>query len=232
MMKKRLKGIPFLIVYFPLLLLLGACMSQRPIEAFATRVAVPTSAQQVLLPPAVPERRLLTLEFPPRIRAGDSDLVRLTMELDEQGNLTPTVISAGSSVQGEVINISNVFDTHNVLAEARLDMAGLDVRPAEMVSETLLPGQKVTFFWSVLPGEVGKFKGTVWFYLHFVPKAQGSESRLALFAQPIEIEATSFLGLKANPTRWLGFSGALLSSLLGFPFLEKILIGFWKRLRP
>jgi hypothetical protein len=230
-MNKKQKVIHFLYLCIPLALMLGACGSQRPIQALATRVAVPTSARQVHLPPAVPERRMLTLEFPPRIRAGDSDIVQLTMEVDEQGNLTPTVTSAGNSVEGEAVNIANVFETYYVLAEARLDMAGVDVRPAVMVSETLLPGQKVTFFWSVLPDEVGKFKGTVWFYLHFFPKAQGSESRLALFAQPIEIEATSFLGLKANPTRWLGFSGALLSSLLGFPFLEKILIGFWKRLR-
>ncbi len=40
--------------------------------------------------PAIPERRRLTLDYPPHIRAGDSDIVRLTLEVDEQGNLTPT----------------------------------------------------------------------------------------------------------------------------------------------
>jgi len=41
----------------------------------------------------IPERRRLTLEFPARIRAGDSDIVRLTLELDASGNITPNCCS-------------------------------------------------------------------------------------------------------------------------------------------
>jgi hypothetical protein len=40
---------------------------------------------QVTAQPAIPERRRLTVEFPPQIRAGDSDLVRLTLEVDDLG---------------------------------------------------------------------------------------------------------------------------------------------------
>src|SRR5215475_13076124 len=40
--------------------------------------------------PAIPERRELTLEYPPKIRAGDSDIVRLTLEVNEHGDITPT----------------------------------------------------------------------------------------------------------------------------------------------
>lgn len=210
---------------------LSAAAPQRPLDVLATRVAVATEAQQIQLPPAIPEMRMLTLEFPPKIRAGDSDVVRLILEVDESGNLTATVSVAGNSIRGQVVIIPNLYDTHNVLAEARLDMAGVDIRPPETVSETLLPGQKATFYWSVLPPDVGRFKGTVWFYLHFVPKTSGVESRQALSAQPIEIEATSFLGLRANPARWLGIAGTFLSTVLGFPFLETILKWLWKRLR-
>ena len=183
------------------------------------------------LPLALPETRLLTLDFPPRIRAGDSDVVKLTLEMDENGNLTPTVSQAGNVVKGAVVVVPNLFDTYNVLAEARLDMAGVDIRPGDTVSETLTPRQKITFYWSVLPADVGVYKGTVWFYLHFLPKNGGIESRQALSAQQIEIEATSFLGLRANPARWLGVTGTLVSSVLGLPFLETILKYLWKRLR-
>ncbi len=204
----------------------------RPVNALATRVAVPTQAQTVELPPAIPEMRMLTLEFPPKIRAGDADVVKLILAVDDNGNLTPTVSVEGNQVQGQVLSIPNLYDSHNILAEARLDMAGVDVRPPDTVSETLLPGQKVTFYWSVLPAEVGRFKGTVWFYLHFIPKGSGLESRQALSAQPIEIEATSFLGLRANPARWLGIAGTFISSVLGFPFLEAVIKWFLKRLKP
>src|SRR5688572_33487532 len=48
--------------------------------------AVPDSTPQ----PALLERRRLTLEFPPQMRAGDSDVVRLTLEVDDLGSITPT----------------------------------------------------------------------------------------------------------------------------------------------
>jgi len=203
-----------------------------PAAVFATQAVVPTAGPVIEMPPAIPEMRLLTLEFPPKIRAGDSDVVRLILEMDENGGLTPTVSSAGNVTRGETVIIPNLFDTHNVLAEARLDLAGVNVRPSETISETLLPRQKITFYWSINPGDVGNFKGTVWFYLHFIPKTSaGIESRQALSAQPIEIEATSFFGLGATPARWLGIVGTFIGSLLGFPFLESILKLLWKRLR-
>jgi hypothetical protein len=201
------------------------------VEAQPPPEASPTEMQANSLPPAIPEMRMLSLEYPAKIRAGDSDVVRLTLEVDENGNLTPTVSAEGNVSTGEVISIPNLYDTHNVFAEARLDMAGVDIRPSETISETLLPRQKVTFYWSVLPGDVGNYKGTVWFFLHFVPKSNGVESRQALSAQPIEIEATSFFGLRASLARWLGIGGTFISSLLGFPFLESIIKLLWKRLR-
>jgi hypothetical protein len=179
----------------------------------------------------VPETRLLTLEFPPAIRAGDSDVVRLTLAVDTQGNLTPTVSAAGDVIRGETVSIPNVYQTHNVLAEARLDMAGMDVRPADTVGEPLLPGQSATFFWSVRPAEVGNYRGTVWLFLHFVPKDGGQESRQPLSAQPIEIEATSLFGIPAGTARWLGVAGTFLSSVLGLPFLEQALRWLLKRVR-
>ena len=202
--------------------------SPLPSAAQATQVASPPEMQ---VPPAIPEMRMLSLDYPPRIRAGDSDVIRLTLEIDENGNVTPTVSAKGNVTSGEVITIPNLYDTHNVFAEARLDMAGVDVRPSETISETLLPRQKVTFYWSVLPGDVGNYKGTVWFFLHFIPKSGGVESRQALSAQPIEIEATSLFGLRADLARWLGIGGTFISSILGFPFLESILKFLWKRLR-
>lgn len=219
---------------FALALTLMAACASRPVPpsaAIATRIAVPTQAQTVELPPAVPETRMLTLEFPPSIRAGDSDVVRLMLEVDDKGNLTPTVSVQGNVTQGQVVIIPNVYETHNILAEARLDLAGADVRPSETISETLLPGQKVTFFWSVKPEDVGSYKGTVWFYLHFVPKSDGVESRQALSAQAIEINSTALFGLKAGVARWLGLAGTFIGSILGFPFLEQVLRWFWKRVR-
>jgi hypothetical protein len=236
------KHIPLLIValFLGLLSVQLACGlgneagAPPPGAAPATSVAaVPLATEPVAvqMPPGIPEMRMLTLEFPPAIRAGDSDVIRLTLEVDTQGNLTPTASVAGNTTQGQVVSIPNVYATHNVLAEARLDMAGLEVRPAEAVSQPLLPGQSATYFWSVRPAEVGRYRGTVWLFLHFVPKGGGAESRQALSAQVIEIESTALFGLQSEPARWLGVVGTFFSSLLGLPFLEEAVKWMLKRVR-
>ena len=211
-----------------------ACGGAAPPTALAepTQPAVVAPTQTAVVMPAVPEARMLTMEYPSKIRAGDSDVVQLTLEVDDRGNITPTVSKEGNVIEGEVIEIPDVYKTHNVLAEARLDMAGMEVRPGETVGQSLLPGEKVTFYWSVHPTEVGSYRGTLWFYLHFVPKeAGGMESRKAISAEQINIEATTFFGLKANPARWLGVAGSFIGSVLGLPFLESIVKWLWNRLK-
>lgn len=194
-------------------------------SALPTRPLQPPSALQ----PAIPETRRLVLEYPPHIRLGDSEIIRLTLEMDNQGNLTPTAIVEGNVTKGESVLIPNLYKTHNVIAEARLDLAGVEVRPAETISEPLLPGQSVTFYWSVRPHETGHYSGTVWLHLRFLPKAGGQESRKTISAQLIEIEATSFLGLPASVARTTGTIGSLLGSILSFPFLEQIIRLLFRR---
>jgi hypothetical protein len=225
--------------FFPLILLFGALMAAQLACGFSagvpapvpTQAARPTQAVSAPQQPAIPEKRMLSLEYPATIRAGDADRVILTLAVDEQGNLTPTAQVGGNIIQGEIIEIPNVYETHNLMAEARLDMAGMQVQPAEIVSETMLPGQKVVFFWSIRPEQVGNYKGTVWFYLRFIPKDGGPDSRQALSAQWIEIDAVTLFGLKAGPVRWLGMLGTVVGAVMGFPFIEDALKWMISRLR-
>ncbi len=214
-----------------------------PVEALATptlslapaATAMPTASvpppESPAPQPAIQETRRLTLEWPPVIRAGDADTVRLTLEVDENGNLTPTAEIEGHVTSGQTVAIPNLYDTHNVVAEARLDIAGMQVVPSETASQPLRPGQSVTFYWSVRSAQAGKFRGVVWFYLRFVPLAGGPESERAISAQTIKIEVVSFMGLKAVPARLFGVAGAFLSSVLGVPFLEDVLRWLWKRVK-
>jgi hypothetical protein len=66
---------------------------------------VPT---QVAISPAIPESRRLTLEYPPTIRLGDTDTIRLTLEVDTLGNVIPTAILEGNTITGETIQIPNL----------------------------------------------------------------------------------------------------------------------------
>ena len=187
---------------------------------------------QISVAPAIPETRRLTLEYPPKMRAGvEGDVIRLTLEVDDLGNITPTAKVEGNIVTGETIQIPNLYETHNVTAEARLDIAGMVVQPSDTIYEPLKAGQSVTFFWSIRPQEAGIYRGTVWLHLRFVDRVSGEESRIAVSAQIVEIEAVDFFGLSVNLARTSGVLGSIVGGFLGFPFLEDILRFIFKKRR-
>lgn len=202
----------------------------QPTESSVANPTEPAPVEPTQLPPqpAMPERRRLTLEFPPEIRAGDSDRVRLTLEVDDLGNITPTAEIGGNVVTGEVIEIPNLYETHHVVAEARFDIAGMEVRPMELVSAPMAQGNPVTFFWSIRPQEVGVYRGTIWLYLRFVDKSSGEESPKTISAQSVEIEAVNFLGLSGQFARTTGVVGSIVGTVLGFPFLKEIIMFLFK----
>ena len=179
--------------------------------------------------PAINESRRLTLEFPPQIRVGEGDVIRLTLEVDELGNLTPTAEVEGNVVTGETVVIPNLYETHTVTAEARLDLAGVEVKPADLISEPLTQGESVTFFWSIRPPEVGIYRGTIWLHLRFKDKSDGEESRKTVSAQMVEIEAVNLLGLPLGLVRGAGAVGSVIGGILGFPFLEDIVKFLFRR---
>ena len=186
-------------------------------------------------PPAIPESRRLTLEFPPVMRTGDSARIRMQLEVDDQGNIMPTAVVEGNVVTGEVIEIPNLYETHFVVAEARLDMAGMEVQPPGTISEPLSPGKSVTFYWSVRPEESGIYEGTAWLHLRFIPMSDlngEQESRIAVSAQFLEIKARSFMGFfNGGTARGVGALGSLIGSVLGFPFVDDFVKWLWRRIR-
>lgn len=245
---------PRFILGLALIILLSACGSGAPPDSAAeppssTEVSEPPmvlptfslpttptpvqpgEAETPAARPAILERRLLALEYPPRIRAGDADIIRLTLEVDEAGNITPTAEVEGNVVTGEVIEIPNLYETHHVIVEARFDAAGMQVSPPDLTSQTLSPGQRVRFFWSIRPDEPGIYRGTVWLYLRFVDKVSGEESRKAVSAQMVEIEAVNLFGIPARVVRVVGGVGSVIGAVVGFPFFEDVVKFLWGRRR-
>ncbi len=243
-LNKRILGFSFITAVFCLCVLAAVswlamqrAMSSAPppdVEGSEpTNVIEPTAPVPSVLPtglpaftpqaqPAINESRRLTLEFPPTMRAGDSDIVRLTLEVDDLGNITPTAQFDGNVVTGEVIQFPDLYESHHVIAESRFDIAGVEIRPTDLINMPLSEGQTATFSWSIRPPDVGVYRGTIWLYLRFVDKLNGEESRLTVSAQIVEIEAVNLVGLSGSMARTAGFIGSIVGTVIGFPFLEDI----------
>jgi hypothetical protein len=207
----------------------------RPASGTATNAPSAASTPTPVLPyptlqgaggepqPAIPETRRLTLEFPPKMKAdAESDIVRLTLEVDDLGNVTPTAEFEGHVVTGETVAIPNLYETHFVTAEARFDMAGMAIFPSGPTYEPMKQGQSVTFHWSIRPPQTGVYRGTIWLHLNFVDRVSGEESRTAVSAQVVEIEAVDFFGFSVDFVRTSGLVGSVLGVIAGFPFLNDI----------
>ncbi len=178
--------------------------------------------------PALLERRLIILEWPLKVREKDSTLILLTIAMDAQGSLTATARVTGGEVDPIAVDVPNIYDTHNIVAVARLDMAGVEAYREEM-REPLRPGREVTFRWSIRATEAGLYRGVVWLHLELVPKEGGTIEQQLLMARNIEVEAVTVFGLSGGLARSLGALGLVASTLLGYPFIQRQIDAWLKR---
>lgn len=198
----------------------------EPTEATATPNNILMGATPV---PAVPEARQLVLDWPAKIRAGDSDLVSLTLEMDESGTLTPTTKYKDHETSGEPVEVPNLYATHHVRADAWLDIAGVQLKPEATISQDLKPGESITFYWSLHPKDVGTYRGIARMALRFEHKEDGSIQRLTLPPQPLEFRVVTLFGLTGRMARILGGIGTLVGAIFS---ADDIIAWLRKRFKP
>ena len=171
----------------------------------------------------------LTLDSPSVVRLGDVAAIRLTVTIDTVGNVS---IIANESAVMPVTNVSDAFDSYNVIAETRIDLPRLYILPAKLICQPIRAGQSITFMWSVRADAVGEYEGTAWFFLRFVPKGDdaesagqdsGPEGELAVAAIPFNLRVVSFFGMKGSIARIIGTVGLFVGILIALPlFLDHL----------
>ena len=204
-------------------------------EAAAPITPTPTAAVHGLTTPRPPqvlgslyEQRLLSVEWPRRLREGDSDWVRLRLEVDQRGTITPTVTVEGHDIAGQPVHIPDLYATHHIYLQARLDAVGLSLEPEGLVQAPLQPGQVVEVYWTVRGDAPGRYQAVLTAHLNLVPKSTpGTARQLLLAHQLFQVEVVNFLGLSGFWVRLGGVFSALLGVLLQLPDLLEL----WERLR-
>jgi hypothetical protein len=137
------------------------------------------------------------------VRSGDPANVRLFVDLVPAAQGSPVVDA--------------VYVTHNMLAEARLELPGGRVTPPNLTGQPLLPNERLTFRWQVRLQQPGAYEGVLWFYLNLIARSGAANldaNRQALAAPTIPLQATTFLGLGGPAARGLGAAGFCLGLLL------------------
>lgn len=221
----RLKGARLLLLIILAFMLAGCLPTVKPLPTPSagkpTAALPPLTTQQ----PALLEQRLMILEWPETLREKDSGLIMLTIAMNETAQPTVTVETSGVNIP---IDIPNIYDTHNIVAVARLDLAGMEAY-RENIREPLRPGQTIRFPWSIRANEAGTYQGVVWLRLELTPKNGGQTEEMLLMARTIEIKVVTVLGMPGNLARFLGGAGLVISTVLGYPFIQARIAEWQKR---
>jgi hypothetical protein len=194
--------------YLVWLVVLGCLVSGctprvRELPAPSVTYAAPDALQPRLLEP-----RRLVIDWPETIRQKDVEQITLSIMPDEAGNQPPE-------------GVTDLYQTHNVVATARLDLPGMQVNPAEL-NEPLLAGRTITFRWKIQASQPGSYRGTLWLHMELVPKAGGAVQEVLVLARPLEVQVVSVFGLPGNAARLAGLAGIGASLILiGLPALRK-----------
>ncbi len=168
-------------------------------------------ATQPASPTPAAEGRIVELEYPPRLRLGDSDVIRLSLIPSLDGYTVRTEFpDHRSDVQDvQVPQISG----YDLFAIARLEGVAFTISPTGEQALLLAPGKEATWYWSLQPLQGGQQRLAVRLLLRWQPQA-GTAAPLhenLVFSRGIQVQVASFFGLN----RAQSLSGGLFGLFLG-----------------
>ncbi len=174
--------------------------------------------------------RLLVLERPIRIYKQDNAVIRLSITMDNRGILTASASSPGQPSEKMTAEAPGIYDAHNIVAIARLDLAGFEVDGKE-IRQPILPEKEATFRWNIRAKAAGTYRGMVWLHIDLVPKAGGLSDQVLLLARQFELEVVSVFGLPGKVVRLAGIIGLVLGTVIEYPLIRDWIRRFYRLAR-
>jgi len=175
---------------------------------------VPTTPEPIeptAIPTPLSEQRTVELEWPPQMRLGDSDVVRLSLIPTEEGYKLQADYPEHRT-DSKDIQVSRPGG-YELSAAARLDGVGFEISPQGERQLFLPVGEGVTWFWSITPRAPGQQRLSIVLYLRWLPAtaSQGIVRESVVYTRSLDVQVRSFFGL----TRGQAMTGGLLGILLG-----------------
>ena len=167
-------------------------------------------------------RYSIALEYPQRLRVGDSDLVHLridpalgppTGQLPSPSDGKPAPGPRGGEGASAALAI-----------QARLELSASTVTPAGDVTSPWSPNEGASFVWRIRSADGVPSRGTAWAFLIPIGSGRLAEERMAISAQPVAISTSTLLGVNGPAARGIGSVLLVLGAVLGLPGLDRLLI--------
>ncbi len=205
---------------FLALVLLAGCASMptaAPSPQTATKAPAVETTQAPRPTPAAAtptpliEKRVIELEWPARLRLGESDVLRLALVPSEDG------YTARAEFQEHPLATQDIQLKHpagySLYGIARLHGVGFEIAPSGDQRRLIPPQEAVSWRWSIAARQAGQQRLSVELALRWEPdpSSPGPVGESLAFGRSLEVNVVSFMGL----TQFQALSLGLLSLLLG-----------------
>jgi hypothetical protein len=189
-----------------------ATATQQPLQI--ERVA-PTSAPPFSQFISV-ETRVVELEWPPEMRLGESDLVRIALIPSYDGYTVTTEFPGNQTITRPVqVDRPAAYD---VFAIGQLVGAGFTIQEEANPKKLLPPGQAVDWRWSIQPNQAGQQRLAITLKLRWEPSAGGGTSDASqpkeadLFSKGLNVNVSSVMGMSMGQAMSTGVMGTLVGA--------------------
>jgi hypothetical protein len=192
--------------------------TEKPAELLPspTPAALPTPLQPLATAPLQPsptplaEERLVEIEWPPTMRLGDSDIVRLALIPTQQGYVVQAEYPEHQVIT-QTVSVERPGG-YDLFAVARLDGVGFDIAPGGDQVQYLAPDQAVAWRWSLSPRSSGQQRLLAHLILRWQPTSQsaGALRQVVALSQGLDVHVVSFFGLTQLQALFTGLFGLVL----------------------
>jgi hypothetical protein len=159
--------------------------------------------------------RQMVLEWSSSMRIGEDETMTLVFE----------PVESVSATSDQPAGYSDIYSLYNLMAEARYDVSGISVTPANPTRESMPAGQPVKFTWKINADQVGLSDGTVWLSLRYLPLDGGQASQVPIYIKEVNIQTSSLFGLNETIAYLLGGLGVVLAAVIVY---DDLIAWFWK----